>query len=142
MMYHGRGSEVSPLASQAGCSLASGHSGPCIAQVSMGWHSGQGTNLGVTMDKSLSFEGLLQKPSTCRCSADRARPSGELGLQTHSLRARGESEESCPWATCCAQHPVLHSQGPLPCVRVCRWEPEAQVGSLLRREALSYWALV
>lgn len=39
--------------------MASEHSDPCIAQVSMGWHSGPGTKLRVMMDKSLSFEGLL-----------------------------------------------------------------------------------
>lgn len=65
----------------------------------MRWHSGQGTKLGVTVDKSLSFEGLLHKPSTGRCSAEGARPSQELGLQTHGVR--------CPWATCCAQAPGL-----------------------------------
>jgi hypothetical protein len=64
----------------------------------------------VTMDKNLSLEGLLQKPSTCRCSVEGARPSGELGLQSHILRARGESGgwgEIWPWATCGDQDPVL-----------------------------------
>lgn len=54
--------------------MASEHSGPCITQVSMGWHSGPGMKLRVTMDKSLSFEGLLQKLSPC--TAEGARPSG------------------------------------------------------------------
>lgn len=45
----------------------------------------------VTMDKTYPLRGLLQKPSTCRCSAGGARPSGELGSQSHIFRAIGES---------------------------------------------------
>lgn len=70
---------------------------------------------GGTADKvhSLGWQQTRARPlrscfrSTCRCSAEGARPSGELGLQSPSLRAVEESGGICPWATCCAQDPVL-----------------------------------
>lgn len=70
LMYYLRGSEVvspgflsgSEVASPGFLSgLLSEHCAPCIPQVSMGWYSGQGTKLGMSADKSSSFEGLLQK---------------------------------------------------------------------------------
>lgn len=59
LMYHLRGSEVASPGFLSG--LLSEHCAPCIPQVSMGWYSGQGTQLGMAADKSSSFEELLQK---------------------------------------------------------------------------------
>lgn len=103
--------------------LTSEHGGPCIPQVSMGWHGGQGTKLGVT----LSLEGLFQRPDTCRCSAEGdTQPESEV--KRGGLRPLPPAG---PRVLCFPSYRLL------PCARVCRWEAEVQVGSLLRRDVLT-----